>query len=97
MIIVSNTGPIIALAKINKLTLLKDLASEVLIPPVVHRELFAKVGRESPEIDRALSDFIHVAEVKEIKNAYQVKVDNSRLRLNVVLGCRPEIRTHDFF
>jgi len=66
MIIVSNTGPIIALAKIQKLALLKDLASEVLIPPAVHRELFGKVGRESQEIDRALSDFIHVAEVTEI-------------------------------
>lgn len=44
MKIVSNTGPIIGLAKINRLSILKDLADEILIPPMVHRELLAKTG-----------------------------------------------------
>lgn len=39
MKIVSNTGPLIGLAKIDSLSILKDIASEVLIPPMVHREL----------------------------------------------------------
>ena len=39
MKIISNTGPIIGLAKIDKLSLLKELAEEVLIPPLVYREL----------------------------------------------------------
>ena len=33
MKIVSNTGPIIGLAKVDQLFLLKNVASEVLIPP----------------------------------------------------------------
>jgi predicted nucleic acid-binding protein len=66
MKIVSNTGPIIALAKIGKLGLLKEIAPEVLIPLTVYRELFAKVGRESQVIDQALADFMGVTEVKEI-------------------------------
>ena len=37
MKIVSHTGPIIALAKIGKLGLLKEIAPEVLIPLTVYR------------------------------------------------------------
>ena len=35
MKVISNTGPIIGLAKIDKLSLLKELSEEVLIPPLV--------------------------------------------------------------
>jgi predicted nucleic acid-binding protein len=49
--VVSNTGPIIALAKIGKLDLLKSLVGEVLIPPFVHKELFGKVGAEAVRIE----------------------------------------------
>ncbi len=38
MKIISNTGPLIGLAKIDCLSILKMIASEVLIPPMVHRE-----------------------------------------------------------
>jgi len=41
MTIASNTGPLIALAKADHLSLLKTLYGDVLIPPVVHRELLA--------------------------------------------------------
>ena len=61
MRIVSNTGPIIGLAKINRLSILKDLAGEILIPPKVHRELLAKTGDEATLIDEALNSFIHVS------------------------------------
>lgn len=60
MKIVSNTGPIIGLAKIGRLDLLKALAEEVRIPPFVHRELFGKTGTESRDIEKALKDFISV-------------------------------------
>ena len=60
MKIVSDTGPIIGLAKIDQIFLLKKLATEVLIPPFVQKELFGKIGVESDQIDQALSDFIQV-------------------------------------
>ena len=64
MRIVSNTSPLIGLAKIDCLSILRDIASEVLIPPMVHRELLRKVGIESERIDKALNDFIHVADLR---------------------------------
>jgi predicted nucleic acid-binding protein len=60
MRIVADTGPIIALSKIGKISLLKSIAEEVLIPPMVYKELFGKIGSESNEIDRALNTFIHL-------------------------------------
>ena len=60
MKIVSNTGPIIALAKIGHLFILNQLASEVVIPPMVHKELLGKIGGESEQIEKALKEFIHV-------------------------------------
>ena len=58
MKIVSDTGPIIGLAKIGKIILLKNIADEVIIPPMVYKELFGKTGPESNEIDQALNTFI---------------------------------------
>ena len=46
MKVASNTGPIIALAKISCLSILKTMFSEILIPPVVYRELLGKSGGE---------------------------------------------------
>jgi len=40
------------------------IASEVLIPPMVHRELLGKIGVESERIDKALNDFISVTDLK---------------------------------
>src|SRR4051794_20577454 len=56
--IVSNTSPLIALAKADALSLLKTLFVEVRIPPAVHRELLAKTGVEANRLDAALADFI---------------------------------------
>jgi len=66
MKIVSDTGPLIGLAKIDCLSILKDIATEVLIPPMVHRELLGKVGIESAKIDNALNDFIHITDLKPL-------------------------------
>ncbi|NET11889.1 MAG: DUF3368 domain-containing protein [Okeania sp. SIO1H6] len=68
MKVISNTGPIIGLAKIDKLSLLKELAEEVLIPPLVYRELLGKYGWESSRIDLAVNNFIKVTELSEISN-----------------------------
>jgi len=68
MKIISNTGPMIGLAKIDKLSLLNDLAEEVLIPPLVYRELLGKYGWESNRIDLALKNFIKVTELSDISN-----------------------------
>ena len=68
MKLLSNTGPIIGLAKIDKLSLLKELAEEVLIPPLVYRELLGKCGWESSRIDLAINSFIKVTELSDISN-----------------------------
>lgn len=58
--IVSNTSPLIALAKVDALALLKSLFNEVHIPTAVHRELLAKTGPESQRLDEALKDYLIV-------------------------------------
>ena len=60
MIIVSNTGPLIALAKIQQLGLLSRLAAEVYIPPQVRLELLARTGPETALISAALQEAIQV-------------------------------------
>lgn len=67
MKIVADTGLIIGLAKIGQIYLLKKLATEVLIPPIVHKELYGKIGSESDQIDQALSDFVHVVELGSLE------------------------------
>lgn len=65
MTIISDTGPIIALAKVKHLNLLKSLFGKVNITPVVYKELMAKTGEEAGEIENALKDFIKIKEVEE--------------------------------
>lgn len=60
MIIVSNTGPLIGLAKIQQLGLLGRLAREVYIPPQVRLELLARTGPETALIAAALKAAIQV-------------------------------------
>jgi predicted nucleic acid-binding protein len=73
MSIVSNTGPLIALSKVDRLDLLAQLFGQVHIPPAVHRELLAKAGSEAARLDSALATFSHVAgrpqAVPEVKAA----------------------------
>jgi predicted nucleic acid-binding protein len=61
--VVSNTGPIVALAKADQLSLLRILYGEVLIPPAVHRELLAKAGPEAQRIDDGLAGFLRVTPI----------------------------------
>lgn len=72
---ISNTGPIIALAKVRKLSILRELAGEVWIPPVVHRELYGKLDEDTPAIDKALSSFISVHEPDPVEKGTGVFIE----------------------
>lgn len=60
MNLIVDTGPVIALAKIKQLQLLKDLSDYVFIAEAVYKELMAKTGSEVKEIDVALKQYITV-------------------------------------
>jgi len=60
MTVVSNTGPLIALAKANRLDLLEALFGHVQIPSEVHRELLAGRGPEMARLVDAVRRFIRV-------------------------------------
>ncbi|KPA10879.1 nucleotide-binding protein [Candidatus Magnetomorum sp. HK-1] len=61
MKIVSNTTPIISLASIGKLSILKKLFKEIVISEAVYNEIKAKESYGYSEID---SEFIKVEPVK---------------------------------
>jgi len=79
MTAVSNTGPLIALAKLDQLSLLEKLFGQIFIPPAVRRELLAKTGRESARLDDAMASFIEVAPIHSL--APEVKIATLRLDL----------------
>lgn len=65
MILVSNTGPLIALAKIGKIALLQHLDyADVCVPPMVHKELWSKMGDEAKIIELAFENFIRIINPK---------------------------------
>ena len=74
MSIVGDTGPLVALAKIDGLGLLAPLFGEVLITPTVHRELMAKVGQDVARLDVAMGDSIRVVHVPVIAMEVQESV-----------------------
>ena len=65
MIVVSNSSPLIALAKIGKLYILKELFGEIIIPKAVWDEVVVK-GKGKPgaeEVEKA--EWIKVREVRD--------------------------------
>jgi len=66
MSITSDTGPLIALAKVDLLNLLETAFTDVLIPPSVHRELLAKSGEEAQRLHAALGDYIKLTQLSGI-------------------------------
>ncbi len=60
MKVVADAGPLIALAKIDRLGLLADLFDEVCLPAVVEHEILAKAGPETKRIEAALGRFLRV-------------------------------------
>ena len=61
MKVVANTTPLISLASIGKLELLKDIFGEIIIADAVYSEIKAKQGYGDNEID---TDFIKVQSIK---------------------------------
>lgn len=88
MILVSDTGPIIALAKIKQLNLLRSLFKEVQIPAIVYKELMAKTGDDGNEIDKAINKFItinkNVDPVKKIKPVVQHLGEGERKAIELI-------------
>jgi uncharacterized protein len=74
--VVSNTGPLIALAKADSLDLLRALFGTVLIPHAVQRELFAKGGIESRRLDEAMASFIQVASMADLSSQAAEATEN---------------------
>lgn len=75
-VVVSDTGPLIALAKVDQLRLLDALFDKVLIPPAVYRELLAKSGTEADCLDQALEDFLEPASMSQIPPEVQIATLN---------------------
>lgn len=61
MKLVVDAGPIIALAKIDRLSVVKPLFDEVWLPEVVVHEVLAKPGLETHRIEAAMRRFMRVA------------------------------------
>jgi uncharacterized protein len=76
MPIVTNTGPLIILAKIDHLGLLQQMFTTVLIPPVVHREFMAKSGLEIHRLDSALKQFIEISTEPELPPTVKVATNH---------------------
>lgn len=66
MTIVADTGPLIALAKIDQLALLQALFGDVAIPPTVMQESLAKQSPESRRIRQALASYISLIPLSTI-------------------------------
>jgi uncharacterized protein len=76
MTIVTNTGPLDVLAKIDQPGLLQQIFTSVAIPPAVHRELLAKSGAEASRLDAALTQFIEVVAEPELLPAVKIVTDH---------------------
>ena len=69
MITISDSSPLILIAKLNQLNLLKELYSEILIPEEVYRETIVKGKEEgysdAHKIEMALEDYIFVKKLDQ--------------------------------
>jgi uncharacterized protein len=72
---VADTSPLIFLAKVNRLSLLSELYSEVFVPPAVVTELRAKPDSASPEIVR----FIELARVQAPNDVARLRTFSASL------------------
>jgi uncharacterized protein len=68
-VVVVNTTPIIALALLGKLDLLKELYGEVLIPPAVEKELIAGGSSKIGVIDFSAVGYLHRVQLKDSTRA----------------------------
>jgi predicted nucleic acid-binding protein len=66
---VSDTGPLIALAKVDLLPLLKSLFGTVQIAPAVYRELLAGKGDDVARLQLTFGDYIQIVAVPPAREA----------------------------
>lgn len=75
--IVSNTTPLISLLKIDKLAILKELYSEIIIPQEVYNEL-EKGKYKDYYTDLTKLDWIEIKSIKDEKSlSYFLDLDRS--------------------
>jgi predicted nucleic acid-binding protein len=60
MRLVADAGPLIALAKLDRLDVLKSLATETWLPTQVMYEVLAKPGVDAQRVQRALDTWLKV-------------------------------------
>lgn len=65
MTFICNAGPVIALAKIDQLSLLSSLADSIRIPATVFHETLAKPGVDADRIIEATQSFLTVIETQK--------------------------------
>ncbi len=76
MVVVSNAGPLIALARIGQLQLLPSLFGNVHLPTAVHVEVVDQGAERPGSEDVARAEWVHTGEVRD-----RVGVDLLRDRL----------------
>jgi uncharacterized protein len=78
LIVVSNTSPVLNLARIGRLELLHLLYHQVIIPSAVYEELVASKRDLDPAIDLALAPWIIVATARDQKRVGKLREDLDR-------------------
>ncbi|GAK52041.1 hypothetical protein U14_03288 [Candidatus Moduliflexus flocculans] len=68
MIVISNSSPIIALSRIQRLDIFQQLFGKVIIPPIVYQEVAPehKSGTQYEHIHNAVAEFIEVIEPQTV-------------------------------
>jgi len=75
LIVVSDTSPILNLARIGRLGLLPSLYEQVLIPPAVFGELTASTSQDFPAIDTARNSWLLLGTPKDQQRVLQLRAD----------------------
>ena len=93
MIVISNSSPIIALARIQHINLLKHLFEKVYIPYIVYEEVLptGKYRLQDQIIRQAMADFIEVCTPKTDYPFTRKLEEGERGVLNLALDLHPDI------
>lgn len=75
--VVSNTSPLIHLAKIGRLDLLKHLFNETIVPEAVYRESVVEGGNRKDAVKISEAEWIKVQKIKDdkLKRALMIDLD----------------------
>lgn len=97
MIVISNSSPLIALARVRRLDLLKHLFGRVIIPPVVYEEVApqGKYGDQYEVIHAAVTDFIDVIAPTMDYAFTRMLQEGERGVLNLTLDMKADILIMD--